>query len=360
MSPAGLTLDLDRSGYQTGFLRVPVSTPRSPFGWTAVPVTSIRSGDGPCVVVLGGCHGDEYEGQIALCRLGHALRDQPIDGQVIILPALNAPAVQAGTRVSPLDNGNLYQAFTGALSGNPTGAIAQFIETALLVRASLVVDIHSGGSAVEYVPSAMISQLEDPARMQELVSLARVFALPITFVLDPDDHAPSSFLAACERAGVLALSAEIGGGGTVSPRTLRPLDAAIKRILHHVGVLRAAPEEPAPSVSLYRRRRVADTICAPSSGLFEPCVCVGDTVEVGQRAGWIHDITTPWNAPAEVTFDVAGLVLCRRLPAATQRGDGLFKLGVPWQGPQARVGQTVGTGSMKFKRAPVRANADAV
>src|SRR5438874_2805672 len=63
--------------------------------------------DGPHVVILGGVHGDEYEGITAAAA---AWRDLDLDllrGQVSIVPVANPPAYAAGTRTSPLDGLNL-------------------------------------------------------------------------------------------------------------------------------------------------------------------------------------------------------------------------------------------------------------
>ena len=70
---------------------------------TTIPITVIKNGDGPTALLVGGNHGGEYEGPVALLKLTQELRADDIQGRVIILPALNLPAVLAGQRVSPVD-----------------------------------------------------------------------------------------------------------------------------------------------------------------------------------------------------------------------------------------------------------------
>ena len=68
---------------------------------------------------------------------------------------------------------------------------------------------------------------------------------------------------------------------------------------------------------------------APDSGLFETYVDLGDEVKTGQPAGAIHFTDTPWREPSVAIFGRPGIVVCRRIPGRTQRGDCLFQLGSP-------------------------------
>ena len=86
-----------------------------------LPVTVIRHVPGPCVLFTGGNHGDEYEGPFAIMRMIRELsRDDLVCGTVILMPMLNPPAVDAGTRVSPIDGKNLNRVFPGNPRGTAT------------------------------------------------------------------------------------------------------------------------------------------------------------------------------------------------------------------------------------------------
>ena len=67
-------------------------------------------------------------------------------------------------------------------------------------------------------------------------------------------------------------------------------------------------------------------IYAPENGVFEPLVELGDTVAIGTPAARIHFPETPWLPPVEIPFKAAGIVMCKRIPARTKRGDCLFHL----------------------------------
>ena len=85
------TLDLDKPGRQQGFLQVPYSHNLGGWANVMVPITVIAHGQSPTVLVLGGNHGDEYQGQIAAMKLARALRPEEVRGRIILIPSLNFP-----------------------------------------------------------------------------------------------------------------------------------------------------------------------------------------------------------------------------------------------------------------------------
>src|ERR1700761_2354582 len=105
-SPISPTVDFSADGVQHGFLRLPYSRDDSAWGSVMIPMTVVKSGEGPCALLTGGNHGDEYEGPIALFDLARTLKAEDVTGRVIIVPAMNYPAFRAGTRTPPIDRGN--------------------------------------------------------------------------------------------------------------------------------------------------------------------------------------------------------------------------------------------------------------
>ena len=128
---------------------------------------------------MAGNHGDEFEGQVALAKLAHALRPEQVTGRIIILPMANAPAARAGRRNSPVDGLNLNRCFPGDANGSPTEMIAHYIETVLLPQCDAVIDVHSGGQSLRYVPSTHIRRSPDPARFARASALMAAFNAPL-------------------------------------------------------------------------------------------------------------------------------------------------------------------------------------
>ena len=153
-SPITPTVDLDKQGVQHGFLRLPYSRDDSAWGSVMIPIAVIRNGNGPTALLTGGNHGDEYEGPIALFDLARTLDVGKVSGTVIIVPAMNYPAFRAGTRTSPIDKGNMNRSYPGKPDGTVTQKIADYFTRELLPRADVVLDFHSGGRTLDFVPFA--------------------------------------------------------------------------------------------------------------------------------------------------------------------------------------------------------------
>lgn len=322
------TVDFGAAGHRTGFLRVPHSTHESAYGWVPVPVACIANGSGPTMLMMAGNHGDEYEGQIALGNLVRTLRPDDVQGRLIVLPAVNFPAADAGRRTSPIDGGNLNRAFPGDPNGGPTAMIAHYVDSVLLPMCDFAADLHSGGSSLALVPCALGNLFDDtPSRNARVLELLQVFGAPVSYVSKRPMGADRAFGAACRRHGVVAIGTEAGGGGTVQPGALRMVERGLARVLAHLGIVTRAPVDPSPGTRLLEIGGADYFVYATERGLVEPLVELGDQVAAGQPAARIHFPDTPWRDPVEIGFERSGFVLCKRIPGRVRRGDCVFHLG---------------------------------
>ena len=210
------SIDLACDGKAIGDLRIKWSDNSIPLGYHLVPIISIKNGSGPTALMISGTHGDEFEGPSALMRLVDQIDIKDINGQIIIIPALNAPAIRESSRVSPLDRGNLNRAFPGNPTGDVTQQIAYHIETELLPIADVVVDLHSGGKASFFSPCTLATRTKDKTLYKKNLTLAKVFGLPLIWVLG-DFNDSRSLNSAAARAGIPMIATELGGGGGVDP-----------------------------------------------------------------------------------------------------------------------------------------------
>lgn len=321
-------IDFERPGRQVSFLRVTHSDNRHAFGVIPVPIAQLAHGNGPTVLLTAGNHGDEYEGQVILHRLIRELDPGRLQGRLIVLPALNYPAVMAAARVSPLDGGNMNRAYPGDADGGPTAQIAFFVETALLPRCQAAADLHSGGKAGDLLPSAYLRKGGDAAFMAKKIAAAKAFAAPVTIVVGAtSDH--RSLSAACDRHGVIMVATELGGGGTVTRAALEVGRAGLFRFLRHLGVLPPdAADRDAPATRFLGPRDRRSAVVAPTDGVFEPLCGLGEAVKGGEIAGLIHLVAELERPSVEVTFPHDGVIYARRVPALVARGDYLFNVGI--------------------------------
>ena len=317
-------VDFEKDGKQIAHLQLPYSSNVSAYGWIGIPIAVIRNGRGPTLYLGAGNHGDEYEGQIVLARLIRELDPAAIQGRLIIMPAQNLPAAMAGARCSPIDNGNLNRSFPGDPDGPPTAAIAHFIERVLLPMCDAAVDLHSGGKTLDYLPSALVRRPpgHDPHAAAKRAAL-EAFRAPIGYMVS-DAREDRTLTAAADRVGIVAVGTELGGAGTVTLRTLEVARRGLKNMLRHFGVIEGVPEGPPSRITEVKGPDYY--VHAPSQGLFEPAFELGDEVEAGQTAGYIHQIDDPATAPIEVRFRGAGLVICKRPILQVERGDCLAHL----------------------------------
>jgi predicted deacylase len=324
--PSRLRADIDFSkpGKQRGFLTLSHSVHRSAYGLIQMPIACIAGGSGPTVLLTAGNHGDEYEGQIGLLKLIAALDPAQVAGRIIVVPALNYAAALAGSRTSPLDEVNLNRAFPGLRDGTPTQMMAHYVETELLPLADIGLDLHAGGSSLEYVPSSLSRWPDDAEQREQLLGYHRIFGAEIGLVAEGaiDDRTLS---AAGLRHGGAHIACEIGGGGTLTPRTLAIAERGIRNLLIHVGVLAGELEKVAPPRMMVIGG--ADYyVYAPARGLLEPAFSLGEAVKKGQTAGFIHFLDEPDRPPRRLEFLRDATVVCRRVPARVEPGDCICQL----------------------------------
>ena len=89
-NPIVPTIDFAADGVQHGYLRLPYSRNDSAWGSVQIPITQVKNGVGPCALLTGANHGDEYEGPLALVELAAELTADAVSGTVI-LRALQKP-----------------------------------------------------------------------------------------------------------------------------------------------------------------------------------------------------------------------------------------------------------------------------
>lgn len=319
-------VDFEAEGKQTGYLRVPHSVHRSAYGWLPVPITMIRNGDGPTLVLLAGNHGDEYEGQIAVSHLARTLAPSQIRGRLILLPMLNVPAAEAGLRTSPADDGNLNRLFPGDAKGTPTEMIAHYIEEVIMPMVDYSVDLHSGGSSLFYPPTLLRGQGHSPHETAALMRMQEALDLPYAWVFTtgggPSSTARTA-MGAANRKGVINVMTELGGGGAVTPDILRRTKRGLYRLLHSLGML---PDYAPDAAQGSRELNACGLVYAYDNGLFEPLKAIGDDVAQDEIIGLIHHPETPLQAPDDVSSPHAGMILCQRVMAPVRRGDALFQI----------------------------------
>jgi N-alpha-acetyl-L-2,4-diaminobutyrate deacetylase len=291
-----------------------------------IPLTVVKRGQGPTAILTGGNHGDEYEGPVALFKLAASLRAEEVTGRVVIVPAMNYPAFRAGRRTSPIDQGNLNRAFPGRPDGTITEKIADYFQRHLLPLAEYVLDVHSGGKTLDFVPFAAAHVLVDAAQQARCVAAMRAFGAPYSLMLRELDSV-GMYDTAAETLGKVFVSTELGGGGTTTVCSVAIAERGVRNFLRHAGVLAGQPE-PVDSVALDMPSGDCYVI-GEHPGLIEPCLDLGQPVRAGQLVARVHDIQRTGAPAAEYRAHLDGLLVGRHFPGLVQVGDCLAVVGVP-------------------------------
>ena len=317
-NPIVATVPFDVDGKHHGFLRLPHSRNESAWGAVMIPVTVIRNGEGRTALFTGGNHGDEYEGPIALQALAWELEPADITGRVIIVPYMNYPAFRSATRVSPIDSVNLNRTFPGRPDGTATEKIANYFHDILLPMADIVLDYHSGGKTLDFLPFACAHYLESIDQQEGCVAAMAAFNAPYSLMLREIDSV-GMYDTAVEAQGKIFVTTELGGGGTASAKSARIARQGARNVLIHAGIM-GGELSAGPSIML----DMPEDNCyhfATSEGLLEPCADLGDPVEKGEIIARVWAADRTGVMPLVYRAQRDGVLAARHFPGLIQTGD---------------------------------------
>jgi predicted deacylase len=278
------SIDYERNGKQISYLGVPISTDESAYGTITLPITVIKNGSGPTILISGGIHGDEYEGQVAIRNLAHKLNPSDVQGRIIMIPSLNLPAALAGVRCSPIDGLNLNRVFPGNSSGSITMKIAHYISSILLPLCDAQLDLHSGGATLDFIPFVQMIRMRDKSLHSRSFEALKVCGTPVSLVTTELDST-GNIAPVCEEMGIVYVGSELGGGGSVSRTNVGYAETAILNFLCHFGIIEGpivTPEEQGrPASRLMKFTDISSYVMAPDNGLFEPFFELGNECRKG-------------------------------------------------------------------------------
>lgn len=278
-------------------------------GWREIPVGAWPDGNtlsvaawrvrgerpGPAVLITAGIHGDEF-GSVAAARdLIGWLETAPVAGEVQVVPALNPPALMAGTRQVPpaFGEGDLNACFPGDPAGSPASRLAAAVWQSLVAGADLVIDLHTASAGTASVLLWYLNAASPEAEAERRLAGATPVRLALSLPL------PGSLVAAAGQAGKPALILEVGEGGRLDDSAIAGAVAAVQALLTHLWE-QAPPRDPVVPLGGFV------PVPAPAAGLLRMRVVTGDQVRAGDTLAVIcplHRREIPVPAPRD------GLVL---------------------------------------------------
>lgn len=323
-------VDFERDGKQVTHLRVPLARNDSAWGVVPIPIVVVKNERGPTLMLSGGVHGDEYEGQVALLDLARELEPHMISGRVIIVPALHLPATRAGTRLSPVDGLDINRTFPGDPGGSFAPMLAHYVAEVLLPLCDANVDLHSGGRSLDCLPCTMSHLLDDPVVVERTVALARAFGAPL-HVMNREVDGSRTLASCAEAQGVITLSSELGGCNRMSLTGLAIARRGIWNVLKALDMTGGEPEPYAGPTEVRHLPDPASYGFAPRSGIFCPLHELGAEVAAGQPAAAIYALEEVGAPPTVMTFQRSGMLWATRGQGRIEAGDAAAVVVAPAQ-----------------------------
>lgn len=278
--------------------------------------------EGLVFTLLGGVHGDEYEGPVTLSALVRDIEPQNLRGKLLVAPALNRDALSAYTRCSPSDGLNLAREFPGETNGSYTRALAALVLDHLISRADYVIDLHSGGTALDGVFFA--GYTDEPNGVGEKArALATAFGAPVVWRHEAPNP-PGRTMSAAGDLGIPGVYVEATGGPFPDDETLRAYADGVWRSLAHLGMY--PPQVPAGAVPTFVEGSGDLDVSgsSPVAGLCQAHVQPGDKVEPGSLMFTLSDLGG--TVLHEVRASGAGIVMFRRRNRWVRQAETLYAL----------------------------------
>jgi predicted deacylase len=311
---------IDYGALAPGCHRLRFAVASLPDGTTLTIAVTVLVGSRPRprLAAIGGVHGNEYPGPLAILELARDLRPETLKGTVVLVPFANPLAYNAGSRVSPEDGVNLNRVFPGSAAGTLTHRMADALVTGIIQDADLAIDLHSAEATGEMMPMAGFRERGDDIARRS-ARAAAAFRLEMNWMMR---WAPGTLSTALNERGVAAVGCEIGGGGVAASTDVALYRQGIERCLRFLGI-HGDPLSVEPPNTV----EVMDDIVAPVSGLIVDRADLRAPVRIGQVVATIRD--TWGETVAELRSPWDGRVVHVRHFRQVRAGETVMSIGRP-------------------------------
>ena len=269
------------------------------------PYTIVRGAqDGPHVALLSGVHPAEYPAIEANIRFTRALDPASLQGSVVSLPVIDAPAfLTRSPFVCPIDGKNPNRFFPGDPNGTFTDIMDDAIFRTVIAPADVLIDLHGGDMVEALMPFSIYSESGNDEIDARSIALGRAFGLPYLLVSRPQPGGiAGTTVHAAAAAGIPGVIAEAGSSGLLTEPETQMLVDGIENALRSLGMLAGEVRSFDP-VTIER----FTWLRSPVEGMWYPSVEVGEQVREGQHIGRIGNLYG--DTLAEVTAPHEGAIL---------------------------------------------------
>ena len=273
--------------------------------------------DGPCILITGGIHGDEFNGVEIVRQIISKKFNKPTCGTIICIPIVNIFGFLNQTREFP-DGRDLNRVFPGSKRGSLASRYAYHLMNEIVPHVDYCIDYHTGGRERFNVSQIRIN--DD----KETLELAKIFGAP--FILKSKNR-DKSFRDSCVKKGKKVLLFEGGKSLSINSEIVDIGIAGALNVMHHLGIRDYTKELESYKLTKEVKPILIDKsswIRARYSGMFHPKAQTGSFVKkddiIGSISGPFGDFEKQVKAPN------SGYIICTNESCIVNQGDALVHL----------------------------------
>lgn len=268
---------------------------------------------GPCILLIGGLHGDETNGVEIVRQIVTKGLNKPEIGTVICIPLLNVFGFINQTRAFP-DGRDLNRVFPGSNTGSLASRFAFHLMNEVIPHVDFCIDYHTGGAQ-----RFNYSQIRIDEGCDETFELAKIFASPyIVYSKSPE----RTFRKSITKLGKKVLLFEGGKSLNLDKNVTKSGIQGAINVMHHIG-LRNFISQISHEKSVVIKS--SKWIRAKHSGMFRSSVSAGQKVERGIKLGSISDPFGDFESSFKNSQE--GYILNSNHSPIVNQGDALFHIG---------------------------------
>ena len=274
----------------------------------------IEENPGPCILVVGGVHGDEINGiEIVRKALEEDLFSDLERGSIIAIPLLNVFGFINFSREVP-DGKDVNRSFPGIRSGSLASRVANTMTKKILPFVDFAMDFHTGGSSRFNYPQIRYNKTDRQAE-----ELAIVFG---TKYIIQKPIIPKSFRKTAFDMNIPTIVFEGGESVRLDGHSISVGLHGIKRVLAHLEMKHEVVFD-----SQVKSLLIAKTswLRAPYSGIFIWSKASGAFVKKGEPLGVLKDAYGSKSITVSATRE--GHIIGHSNASVVNQGDALFHIG---------------------------------
>ncbi len=283
-----------------------------------IPVTLIcGTEEGPVVLITGGIHNAEYVGIQAAVELREELQAEGMKGDVILFPLVNRSGFEHRTMSMVYEDGkNINREFPGNPDGTMTERICYTFTEKVFPLADYYIDLHCGDGYEDLYPH--VYTLGAAAFEVNQVSDAMARAVSVSYRY-PSANASGGAYNHAGSMGVPGILLERGSRSLWSREETEADKEDVRNVLRYLGVLEGSAKDYS---SVQQELRDGFFLTAGHTGLWYPCLKVGDCFEKGALLGMIKDYMG--NVLEEYCAEVSGILLIQTISLNVLKGGAML------------------------------------